>query len=82
MVVQTFTVNDVIETADVAAPMLPRQTYIADAGDIMNNTVSVNESAKAGAKTSASASGVMTKSKTYELRDPYYYALQLFMDST
>ncbi len=80
--VQTLTVNDVIETGIEATPTVARVTYLTEAGDVMNNAVSATGSTTPDTKTSASASGAVTKSKTYELPDPYYYALQLFTDST
>ncbi|WP_281322470.1 hypothetical protein [Flavobacterium aestivum] len=81
-VVQTLTVNDVIETGIEATPTVARVTYLTEAGDVMNNAVSATGSTTPDTKTSASASGTVTKSKTYELPDPYYYSLQLFTDST
>jgi hypothetical protein len=80
--VQTLTVNDVIETGVEATPTLARVTYLTEAGDVMNNAVSTTGSTTPDTKTSASASGAVTKSKTYELPDPYYYNLKLFTDST
>lgn len=80
--VQTLTVNDVIETGIEATPTVARVTYLTEAGDVMNNAVSATGSTTPDTKTSASASGAVTKSKTYELPDPYYYNLKLFTDST
>ncbi|PJJ08653.1 hypothetical protein CLU83_1939 [Flavobacterium sp. 1] len=80
--VQTLTVNDVIETGIGATPTVARVTYLTEAGDVMNNAVSATGSTTPDTKTSASASGAVTKSKTYQLPDPYYYSLQLFTDST
>ena len=81
-VVQTLTVNDVIETGIEATPTVARVTYITEASDVMNNAVSATGSTTPDTKTSASASGAVTKSKTYQLPDPYYYNLKLFTDST
>lgn len=81
-VVQTLTVNDVIETGVEATPTVARVTYLTEAGDVMNNAVSATGSTTPDTKTSASASGAVTKSKTYELPEPYYYNLKLFTDST
>jgi hypothetical protein len=80
-VVQTLTVNDVIETG-VEDTKVERVTYLTEAVDVMNNAVSATGSTTPDTKTSASASGAVTKSKTYDLPEPYYYALKLFTDST
>lgn len=48
----------------------------------MNNAVSATGSTTPDTKTTASASGAVTNSKTYQLPDPYYYNLKLFTDST
>jgi hypothetical protein len=79
--VQTLTVNDVIETGVETTPTLARVTYLTEAGDVMNNAVSATGSTTPDTKTSASASGAVTKSKTYDLPEPYYYSLKLFTDS-
>ncbi|MBF7093219.1 hypothetical protein IUY40_16930 [Flavobacterium sp. ALJ2] len=81
-VVQTLTVNDVIETGVEAKPIVERVTYLTETADVMNNAVSATGSTTPDTKTSASASGTVTKSKTYELPEPYYYARKLFTDST
>lgn len=81
-IVQTLTVNDVIETGIEETPNLDRVTYITEAVDVMNNAVSATGSTTPHTKTSASAGGAVGKSKTYELPDPYYYNLKLFTDST
>jgi len=81
-IVQTLTVNDVIETGIEEPSTVARVTYITEAGDVMNNAVSATGSTTPDTKTSASASGAVTKSKTYQLPDPYYYNLKLFTDST
>lgn len=81
-VVQTLTVNDVIETGVEETPTVARVTYITEAGDVMNNAVSATGSTTPDTKTSASAGGTVSKSKTYELPDPYYYNRILFTDST
>ncbi|WP_417942159.1 hypothetical protein [Flavobacterium sp. RS13.1] len=81
-VAQTLTVNDIIETGVESPATVKRVTYITEAGDVMNNAVSATGSTSPDTKTSASASGAVTKSKTYELPDPYYYNLKLFTDST
>lgn len=80
--VQTLTVNDVIETGVEATPKVARVTYLTEAVDVMNNAVSATGSTTPDTKTSASASGAVTKSKTYDLPEPYYYGLKLFTDST
>ena len=81
-IVQTLTVNDVIETGIEETPTVARVTYLTEAGDVMNNAVSATGSTTPDTKTTASASGAVTKSKTYQLPDPYYYNLKLFTDST
>lgn len=81
-VAQTLTVNDIIETGVETPATVKRVTYITEAGDVMNNAVSATGSTTPDTKTSASASGAVTKSKTYQLPDPYYYNLKLFTDST
>ncbi|WP_158981259.1 hypothetical protein, partial [Flavobacterium sp. I-STPP5a] len=81
-IAQTLTVNDVIETGIEATPTVARVTYLTEASDVMNNAVSATGSTTPDTKTSASASGAVTKSKTYELPEPYYYNLKLFTDST
>jgi hypothetical protein len=80
--VQTLTVNDVIETGVEATRTVARVTYLTEASDVMNNAVSATGSTTPDTKTSTSASGAVTKSKTYELPEPYYYALKMFTDST
>lgn len=81
-IVQTLTVNDVIETGIEEAPTVARVTYLTEAVDVMNNAVSATGSTTPDTKTTASASGAVTKNKTYELPEPYYYNLKLFTDST
>jgi len=81
-VVQTLTVNDVIETGIEATPTVARVTYLTETANVMNNAVSATGSTTPDTKTSASAGGAVTKSKTYELPEPYYYSLKLFTDST
>lgn len=81
-IVQTLTVNDSIETRIEETPTVARVTYITEAVDVMNNAVSATGSTTPDTKTTASASGAVTKSKTYQLPDPYYYNLKLFTDST
>lgn len=81
-VVQTLTVNDVIETGIEETPTVTRVTYLTEAGDVMNNAVSATGSTSPDTKTSASASGTVSKNKTYELPDPYYYNLKQFTDNT
>jgi len=81
-IAQTITVNDIIETGIEETPTVARVTYITEAIDVMNNAVSATGSTTPDTKTTASASGAVTKSKTYELPDPYYYNLKLFTDST
>jgi hypothetical protein len=81
-VVQTLTVNDVIETGIEETPTVARVTYLTEASDVMNNAVSATGSTTPDTKTNASASGAVTKSKTYDLPEPYYYSLKLFQDST
>lgn len=81
-VAQTVTVNDIIETGIEEKPFVERVTYHTEAADVMNNAVSATGSTTPDTKTTASASGAVTKSKTYELPDPYYYNLKLFTDST
>ncbi|MBW1656753.1 hypothetical protein [Flavobacterium quisquiliarum] len=81
-IVQTLTVNDSIETGIEETPTVARVTYITEAIDVMNNAVSATGSTTPDTKTTASASGAVTKSKTYQLPDPYYYNLKLFTDST
>lgn len=81
-VVQTVTVNDIIETGIEEKPFVERVTYLTEAADVMNNAVSATGSTTPDTKTTASASGAVTKSKTYELPDPYYYNLKVFTDST
>ncbi len=81
-VAQTVTVNDIIETGIEEKPFVERVTYLTEAADVMNNAVSATESTTPDTKTTASASGAVTKSKTYQLPDPYYYNLKLFTDST
>lgn len=79
-VAQTLTVNDIIETGVETPATVKRVTYITEAGDVMNNAVSATGSTTSDTKTSASAIGAVTKSKTYQLPDPYYYNLKLFID--
>ncbi|PIF60068.1 hypothetical protein [Flavobacterium sp. 2] len=81
-IVQTLTVNDVIETGIEEKPFVERVTYLTEAVDVMNNAVSATGSTTPDTKTTASASGSVTKSKTYQLPNPYYYNLKLFTDST
>ncbi|KLT67797.1 hypothetical protein [Flavobacterium sp. ABG] len=81
-IVQTLTVNDVIETGITEKPVVERVTYLTEAGDVMNNAISATGSTTPDTKTTASASGTVTKTKTYELPEPYYYDLKLFTDST
>jgi hypothetical protein len=81
-VVQTLTVNDLIETGIEATPKVARVTYLTEPADVMNNAVSASGSTTPDTKTSASASGAVTKNETYELPDPYYYERELFTDST
>ena len=81
-VVQTLTVNDVIETGIEEPLTVARVTYLTEASDVMNNAVSATGSTTPDTKTSPSASGAVTKSKTYNLPEPYYYGLKLFTDST
>lgn len=81
-IVQTLTVNDIIETGIDEPLTVSRVTYITEPIDVMNNAVSATGSTTPDTKTTASASGAVTKSKTYELPEPYYYNLQLFTDST
>lgn len=81
-VVQTLTINDIIETGIEETPTVARVTYLTEAGDVMNNAVSATGSTTPDTKTSAAASGTVSKSKTYELPEPYYYNLKLFTDST
>lgn len=81
-IVQTLTVNDVIETGIEETPTVARVTYLTEAADVMNNAVSATGSSTTDTKTTASASGTVAKSKTYELPEPYYYGLKLFTDST
>lgn len=81
-VVQTLTVNDIIETGIESTPTVARVTYLTEAGDVLNNAVSATGSTTPDTKTSPSASGTVTKSKTYELPEPYYYNLKLFTDGT
>ncbi|SDX75486.1 hypothetical protein [Flavobacterium degerlachei] len=80
-VVQTLTVNDVIETGIEETSTVARVTYLTEASDVMNNAVSATGSTTPDTKTSPSASGAVTKSKTYDLPEPYYYGLKLFTDS-
>jgi hypothetical protein len=79
-VVQTLTVNDVIDTGTTAAP-INRVTYVTETSDIQNNALSPTGGTTADTKTSTSASGTVAKSKTYALPEPYYYKLKLFTDS-
>lgn len=81
-IVQTLTVNDVIETGIDEPSTVSRVTYITEPIDVMNNAVSATGSSTPDTKTTASASGAVTKSKTYELPEPYYYNLKMFTDST
>jgi hypothetical protein len=81
-IVQTLTVNDVIETGIEETPILERVTYITEAVDVMNNAVSATGSTTSTTFTSPSAGGAVGKSKTYQLPDPYYYNLKIFTDST
>lgn len=81
-VVQTLTVNDVIETGIEEIPPVARVTYLTEAADVMNNAVSASGSTTPDTKTTASASGAVTQNKTYELPDPYYYTRKIFTDGT
>ncbi|ESU28689.1 hypothetical protein FLJC2902T_12800 [Flavobacterium limnosediminis JC2902] len=81
-VVQTLTVNNVIETGIEETPTLARVTYITETTDVMNNAVSPTGNVTLDTKTSTSAGGTIAKSKTYQLPEPYYYNLRLFTDST
>lgn len=81
-IVQTLTVNDVIETGIDEPSTVSRVAYITEPIDVMNNAVSATGSSTPDTKTTASASGAVTKSKTYELPEPYYYNLKMFTDST
>jgi len=81
-IVQTLTVNDVIETGIEETPIIERVTYITEAVDIMNNAISATGSTTSTTYTTPSAGGAVGNSKTYQLPDPYYYSLQLFTDST
>lgn len=81
-IVQTLTVNDVIETGIEETPTVARVTYITEAVDVMNNAVSATGSTASTTYTSSSAGGAVGKSKTYQLPDPYYYNLKMFTDST
>lgn len=80
-IVQTLTVNDSIETGVEEPLFVERVTYITEAVDIMNNAVSATGSTTPDTKTTASASGAVTKSKTYQLPDPYYYSRLMFTDN-
>jgi len=81
-IVQTLTVNDIIETGIDEHSTVSRVTYLTEPIDVMNNAVSATGSSTPDTKTTASASGAVTKSKTYELPEPYYYNLKMFTDST
>ncbi|MBJ2125347.1 hypothetical protein [Flavobacterium sp. IB48] len=81
-IVQTLTVNDVIETGIEETPTVARVTYVTEAVDVMNNAVSATGSTTSTTYTSSSAGGAVGNSKTFQLPDPYYYSLQLFTDST
>lgn len=81
-IVQTLTVNDIIETGIEETPTVARVTYLTEAVDVMSNAVSATGSTTSDTKTTASASGAVGKSKTYQLPDPYYYSLKMFTDST
>ncbi|MCR4030722.1 MULTISPECIES: hypothetical protein [Flavobacterium] len=81
-IVQTLTVNDIIETGVEETPTVNRVTYITEAVDVMNNAVSATGSTTSTTYTSSSASGTVGNSKTYQLPDPYYYNLKMFTDST
>jgi hypothetical protein len=81
-IVQTLTINDTIETGLEAPPVVNRVTYLTENVDVMNNAVSATGSMTPATKTNHSASGAVTKSKTYELPEPYYYSRKLFTDST
>ncbi|MCD0470485.1 hypothetical protein [Flavobacterium sp. JAS] len=81
-VAQTLTVNDVIETGIEATPTVTRVTYLTEAGEVMNNAVSATGSTTPDTKTSASASGAVSKNKTYELPEPFSYNLKPFTDGT
>lgn len=81
-IVQTLTVNDVIETGIEETPTVGRVTYLTEAVDVMNNAVSATGSTTSTTYTSPSAGGAVSNSKTYQLSDPYYYNLKMFTDST
>ncbi|WP_426485533.1 hypothetical protein [Flavobacterium sp. 2] len=81
-IVQMLSVNDIIETGIEETPTVARVTYLTEAVDVMNNAVSATGSTTSTTNTSASASGVVGNSKTYQLPDPYYYNLKMFTDST
>ncbi|MCV2487661.1 hypothetical protein OD917_22185 [Flavobacterium sp. SH_e] len=81
-IVQTVTVNDVIETGIEETPTVARVTYVTEAVDVMNNAVSATGSTTSTTYTSSPANGSVGKSKTYQLPDPYYYNLKMFTDST
>jgi hypothetical protein len=81
-VVQTLTVNDVIETGVENATPVGRVTYLTESSDVVSNALSFTGSNTPDTKTSNSASGTVAKSKTYTLPEPYYYNLKLFTDST
>ncbi|MBS7253510.1 hypothetical protein [Flavobacterium branchiicola] len=81
-IVQTLTVNDVIETGIEETPTVARVAYITEAVDVMNNAVSATGSTNPTTYTSSSAGGAVGNSKTYQLPDPYYYNLKMFTDST
>lgn len=81
-IAQKVTVNDIIETGIEEKPFVERVTYLTEAAYVINNAVSATGSTTPDTKTTASASGAVTKSKTYELPDPYYYNLKVFTDST
>jgi hypothetical protein len=80
--VQALTVNDVIETGEEETALVKRVTYITENINILANAVSPTGSTTTDTKTSMSAGGAVTKSKTYTLPEPYYYSLKFFTDST
>ncbi|MDY0990343.1 hypothetical protein SOM12_23145 [Flavobacterium sp. CFBP9031] len=80
-IVQTLTVNDVIETGIEETPTVARVTYITEAVDVMNNAVSGTEGTIGDTKTTAPASNPIGNNKTYQLPEPYYYSRQMFTDN-
>ncbi|WP_166922447.1 hypothetical protein [Flavobacterium poyangense] len=80
-IVQTLRVNDIIETGIELPPAVSRVTYLTEVSDTMNNAVSATGNTTSSTKTTASASGSVTKNKTYILPDPYYYNIKIFTDN-